>query len=518
MQRKNSAETACAQELVRIERVFAELKLACSPPERAIARDRAIESFAAFADEREARFAALRAFVASLFEERVAELAGKQRRARALVERLHPVLGMSREALAIELLSRTGVAVGSPAETVRTVLGTLVGMTPAAGASLWRHDRAGTLHCVASAGTGADSVAARTLARRLLLGDATPAGPRAELFALAVRERGQAVGALVARSEPRLRGAAQGGVRAVLHALADALARDALMVRNASDERALVEGGERRLMRLGFDLHDGPLQELLLLGEDLRLFREQLASVLGQGGREALLRGRLDDLDARLVALEGGLRRISTSLHASVAIDRPLAQALAEVTDAFAARCDVVPALRLDGDQDSVSPSQRIALLSVVGEALNNAREHGGQIADVQVAIEIGADGVLARVVDDGRGFDVEDALLSAARRGRMGLAGIHERVRLLGGRCVVDSRPGGPTTVSLSLPRWEPLAATTPNDVAPTGWWTRAEAQRGEASPRPGARSADLAWRRFSRRLRRGRARRRSEPHRCGW
>jgi signal transduction histidine kinase len=35
--------------------------------------------------------------------------------------------------------------------------------------------------------------------------------------------------------------------------------------------------------------------------------------------------------------------------------------------------------------------------------------------------------------------------------------------VRLLGGRCVVDSRPGGPTTVSLDLPRWEPLAATTP-------------------------------------------------------
>ncbi len=463
MQRKKSPEKACTQGLGRIERVFAELKLACSSQERACARERAIESFAAFTDEHEAHQASLRAFAGSLFEERAVELAGKPRRADTLIERLHPALGMSREALAIELLSRAGLAVGSPAETVRTVLGSLVGMTPAGGASLWRHDRTGTLHCVSSAGTGADSAAARALARRLLLGDESPAGPRAELFVLAVRERGESVGALVARSDPRLRGAAQAGLRAVLQALSDALARDALMVRNASDERALVEGGERRLMRLGFDLHDGPLQELLLLGEDLRLFREQLAGVLGEGGRQALLRGRLDDLDARLVALEGGLRRISTSLHASVAIDRPLAQALSDVTDAFAARCEVVPRLSLDGDQSAVSPSQRIALLSAVGEALNNAREHGGRITDVQVAIEVGAAGVIARVVDDGRGFDVEDALLSAARRGRMGLAGIHERVRLLGGRCVVDSRPGGPTSVLLNLPRWEPLAASTP-------------------------------------------------------
>ncbi|HTA06462.1 MAG TPA: hypothetical protein VK774_08875, partial [Solirubrobacteraceae bacterium] len=76
---------------------------------------------------------------------------------------------------------------------------------------------------------------------------------------------------------------------------------------------ALVEGSDRRLTRLGFDLHDGPLQELLLLGEDLRMFRGQLTSVLAEGEKERLLRGRLDDLDARLVELERALRRISTA-------------------------------------------------------------------------------------------------------------------------------------------------------------------------------------------------------------
>jgi two-component system, NarL family, sensor histidine kinase DegS len=225
-------------------------------------------------------------------------------------------------------------------------------------------------------------------------------------------------------------------------------------------ERTVTEQAlERRLMRLGFDLHDGPLQELLLLGEDLRLFREQLMSVLGPEHEQALLRGRLDDLDARLVALEGGLRRISTSLHASALIDRPFEQALGEVLDAFAARSGIVPELALTGDAGGVTPSQRIALLSVVGEALNNVREHSRTASEVRVEVEFAATGASARVHDDGCGFDVEAVLVDAARRGRMGLAGIHERVRLLGGRCVIDSRPGGPTVVSLSLPRWEPLA-----------------------------------------------------------
>jgi signal transduction histidine kinase len=463
MQRQNTAQTACANDLEQIEQGFLGQGLSVTVPARARACELADESFAGFADPREGLRSACMSFGVSLFQAHAADLAAHPDRARSLVARLCPALGVSEQALAHELLSRLDEAGRSPAETVRVLLGLLIGLTPAGGASLWRRDRAGALHCVDQAGAGACSVAARAHARRLLLGESAQAGPRAELFALCVEEQGQPVAALVARSEPRFRGVAQASARVVLAPLANAIARDALMARNASDERALVEGGERRLMRLGFDLHDGPLQELLLLGEDLRLFREQMLGVLGDGGEQAVLRGRLDDLDARLMALEGGLRRISTSLHASVRIDRPFADAIGEVVDAFATRSEVEPKLRLRGDAERISPSQRIALLSVVGEALNNVREHGAGVTDVRVEIAFDESGASARVVDDGCGFDVEAALLSAARRGRMGLAGIHERVRLLGGRCVVDSRPGGSTSVSLSLPRWEPLAAGTP-------------------------------------------------------
>ena len=55
-------------------------------------------------------------------------------------------------------------------------------------------------------------------------------------------------------------------------------------------------------------------------------------------------------------------------------------------------------------------------------------------------------------------GFEVERALARAAERGRLGLVGIGERVRMVGGTFELESAPGGPTTLKLTLPRWEPL------------------------------------------------------------
>jgi signal transduction histidine kinase len=79
-----------------------------------------------------------------------------------------------------------------------------------------------------------------------------------------------------------------------------------------------------------------------------------------------------------------------------------------------------------------------------------------------------------ATITDNGRGFDVERTLAQAARRGRLGLVGVFERIRLLGGTCDVRSRPGGPTTISVALPRWYPLsldgAATEPVAAASEG------------------------------------------------
>jgi signal transduction histidine kinase len=253
-------------------------------------------------------------------------------------------------------------------------------------------------------------------------------------------------------------------MRETLPALALAVERDSMLKRNVASERALVQTAERRLTRLGFDLHDGPLQDLALLGQDLRLFGDQLERALAGSAERELLSGRLEDLDAQLVELEAALRRVTSAAHASVLTKRPFSAAAQSLADAFAARTGIEPRLALRGDVSALSSCQRIALLSILQEALNNIREHSNA-SKVAITICTNPNGVQAQVFDNGRGFDVETALVSAARRGRMGLAGALERARLLGGQCGIESKPGGPTAISIALPRWQPLA-TGPDGV----------------------------------------------------
>jgi signal transduction histidine kinase len=240
--------------------------------------------------------------------------------------------------------------------------------------------------------------------------------------------------------------------------LGSVLERDSLLAGNVASERALVESSERKLTRLGFDLHDGPIQDVAVLAEDLRVFRTQLENTLGTTRQRKLVNGRLEDLDAQLLALDVGLRRISNEVHAaSVLLNRPFTRALRDISQAFAARTNIEPRVLLDGDLRAISVSQQIALVNIIHEALANIREHS-DATDVEIAVSVNAEGVEAQVTDNGKGFDLEQTLMRAARDGRLGLVAIHERARLLGGQGRIDSRPGGPTVVSVVLERWEPL------------------------------------------------------------
>jgi signal transduction histidine kinase len=278
------------------------------------------------------------------------------------------------------------------------------------------------------------------------------------LVGLAIGLRTPPVAAVVACSNPGTQDRAMALLAEAAPMLAALVERNALLAANAESERALLESSERKLTRLGFDLHDGPIQDVAVLGEDLRLFGEQIESVLSPLGQRELVRGRLEDLDAQLVALDGELRRLSGEVQAaSVLLNRPFPAALGDRVRAFTARTNIEPDIEVTGDTGQLSTSQQIALLNIIQEALSNIREHANARA-VQITVTVDREGVKARVVDDGRGFDLESTLMRAAREGRIGLLAMNERVRLLGGQCRIESRRGGPTVVSVALERWLPL------------------------------------------------------------
>ena len=215
----------------------------------------------------------------------------------------------------------------------------------------------------------------------------------------------------------------------------------------------LAEANERLLVRLGFDIHDGPLQQVHVLAQDIHLLREQIVALVDGEYRDQVV-GRFADVDAQLTEIHRDLRDLAQSLEPRSLLRRTLPNAVRHELGVHGRRTGMATSIEFEGAFDTLTPSQRIALLRVLQEALSNIRQHSGARA-VSVSLQDDGEGVLMAIRDDGRGFDPEQARPAENGDGGLGLTGMRERLRLLGGRLELESAPGGPTAVRAVLPRW---------------------------------------------------------------
>ena len=330
----------------------------------------------------------------------------------------------------------------------------LVQLGIATEASLWRPDEANVVPVLAL-GEGAESRRARASAKAALRRGSTLSllGART-LRSSIVRRFTAPCAAVVARvTEPVARADAYLAITAAW--LSSIFERELLLERSADRERLLVQAGEQRLMRIGFDLHDGPIQDVLALGAEVTLLRDQVYPFILESHRERAA-GRLDDVLARVTELDRQLRELSRSLESRSIVTRPLGEILHREIEAFAERTGIEARLEIRGDPESITSAQRIAVYRAIQESLSNVREHSGA-STVELRIRMRRSSIEVRITDDGHGFEVGRALARAAQRGRLGIVGIGERVRMLGGTFEIDSAPGGPTMLTFALPRVSP-------------------------------------------------------------
>jgi signal transduction histidine kinase len=354
----------------------------------------------------------------------------------------------------------------SPAVAIETELKIFHSLSEVDHTSLWTRDPLNGLRPHFSVGRGKRDRRARIVARGVL--DEGKADHLASTHGIPVLRWQRPDGVLIFDVAGGAAADASAAARITCAAIALVLEREALLVRSTARERALVEPRERLLTRLGFDLHDGPIQDVAALAGDIRLLRTQLGDVLASREAPTGFIGRLDDLEARVYAIDRALRQMVHSLESPGITRERLDDALRREAESFHEETDVAVDLVVRGDITSLTDSQRIAITRIVQESLTNIREHA-HASQVSVAVMAGPSEITVEVNDDGRGFDVERTLVRSARAGRLGLLGMSERVRLLGGRFDVRSRGGGPTTISAILPAWRP-ATLEPGTVAEAG------------------------------------------------
>jgi signal transduction histidine kinase len=383
--------------------------------------------------------------------------------ARAAVTSAADELGVPQEAAAFAVFRRAlasnELAQLPPAGAAELALTLLIELAPAAAASLWILDAAGSTTCLVSHGKAPRSRRLREVAKAALDG-VTVGSPQVHVRVVERWDRPYA--ALVVRGRIAESEHLKEYLEEAATALAPLLERASLFDRRVQREHDLVAAAERRLLRLGFDLHDGPLQEIVALADELRAASTQISAVAPDDFKQRV-RGRFNDVHARLGALDESLRQVAHSIRSTTVVTRPVADALEGELMALETATGIESELQVDGALSGLSDSQKIVLFRVAQEALSNVRKHS-EATSVSVVVRSRRTFVELTVTDDGRGFDPR-----RLDTDRLGLAGISERVRLLGGAVDIKTNPGSGTSVRATLPQWKPSVPAAASIYAAT-------------------------------------------------
>jgi two-component system sensor histidine kinase UhpB len=141
------------------------------------------------------------------------------------------------------------------------------------------------------------------------------------------------------------------------------------------------------------------------------------------------------------------LLQLARQLRPTALDDHGLLPAMVSQVRRFAAQTGIKADLNAFGKSGPLQPDEEIAVYRIAQEALANVARHA-KATQVEVDLRTGEDGVELTVRDDGLGFEPD-----RAGRSGLGLGGMAERARLVGGELTIESRPGAGTELCLRVP-----------------------------------------------------------------
>jgi len=150
------------------------------------------------------------------------------------------------------------------------------------------------------------------------------------------------------------------------------------------------------------------------------------------------------------------LRGIVTDLYPPALSELGLLGALQENVEYFRRETGVASRVLSTTLPQQLSPVQEMVIYRVVQEALNNVRKHA-QATDAEISLDANAGEITVQIRDNGKGFDAAGMSGTRQQSGRVGLLTMRSRAQMLGGNLKIEARPGGGTTVTLTIPRSTP-------------------------------------------------------------
>jgi PAS domain S-box-containing protein len=203
---------------------------------------------------------------------------------------------------------------------------------------------------------------------------------------------------------------------------------------------------EQERCKIAYEIHDGIAQLMVSAQQHLDAF-----AALWQGNEpsaERQLQLGLDRLQQAIVES----RRLMTQLRPVVLDALGLMPAVRQTLEELGKEAGWETEIIGSTEELGLTAEEEMTLFRILQEALTNIRKHA-HASKVRVELrrqgETG-EGLVARIQDWGTGFQLDKV---SYREQHLGLLGMRERARLLGGTCTIESIPGQGTAVLISIP-----------------------------------------------------------------
>ncbi len=209
----------------------------------------------------------------------------------------------------------------------------------------------------------------------------------------------------------------------------------------------ITKAQEEERKRLARELHDEVSTSLLLLTQRLDAVASSIRSRQSQELKE-----KLETLRKQAIEALEYLRRYAQSLRPRILDDLGLLPALEWMAEDMENTYRIKARVEVKGPQRDLPTEVQLLVFRIAQQALSNTGRHS-EASAATVKLDFSEDAVTMTVNDNGRGFELPSRLEDMASVGKLGIMGMKERARLLGGTLEIKSGPGKGTQVIARLP-----------------------------------------------------------------
>ena len=239
------------------------------------------------------------------------------------------------------------------------------------------------------------------------------------------------------------------------------------LVGSRAEVRKLAEALEtiqdRERAQIALEIHDDIGGLLTAMKFDISRLRKRLdSSVLTDGDTEAMpdLRDLVSGLSGLTQETIDVARRISEVLRSPLVDHFGLAAAVSDYVERFSARYGIDCSYEFSDELSEVSSDDELDLFRIIQEALNNVARHSRASA-VCIRLHRDSNTLVLTIEDDGRGIKTVQAEEAERKYSGIGLIGMNERARRIGGRIEIGEVATGGTSVRVTAP-WSFCPRTT--------------------------------------------------------